>query len=106
MARKLPAQSPGHSMNSIRLKMLDALEDTGIMARARRYHHFAICTDSRGCDDLEKGKAYRLLPDEKAAKEGLVRVIDESGEDYLYPESCLVAVELPESVEDALLTEF
>lgn len=75
------------------------------MARTRPRHHFAICTDSRGCDDLEKGKAYRILPDEKAAREGLVRVVDESGEDYLYPESRLVAVELPESVEDALLME-
>ena len=35
----------------------------------------------------------------------MVRVVDESGEDYLYPESRLVAVELPESVEDALLME-
>ena len=75
------------------------------MTQTRRHRHFAICTDGRGCDDLEKGKAYRLLPDENAAKEGLVRVIDESGEDYLYPESRLVAIELPESVEDALLTE-
>ncbi|MDD9982510.1 MAG: hypothetical protein OXU81_14330 [Gammaproteobacteria bacterium] len=75
------------------------------MTRTRRRHHFAICTGSRGCDDLEKGKAYRILPDAKAAKEGLIRVIDESGEDYLYPESRLVAIELPESVEDALLME-
>jgi hypothetical protein len=47
-----------------------------------------------GSDDLDLGKTYRVLPDESAAGEGYLRVIDESGEDYLYPaEYFEVAVE-------------
>ena len=75
------------------------------MAQTRRHHQFAICVENRECDDLEKGKVYELLPDKKAAKEGYVRVIDESGEDYLYPESYLIAIDLPRPAEEALLTK-
>jgi hypothetical protein len=48
---------------------------------------------------LEIRKIYEILPDEKAAKHGLVRVIDESGEDYLYPKDFFVPIELPEAAE-------
>ncbi|HYP54330.1 MAG TPA: hypothetical protein VEQ42_12355 [Pyrinomonadaceae bacterium] len=48
-------------------------------------------------------KVYRLLPDEKAAEHQLVRVIDESGEDYLYPESWFVPITLPQAAEEAML---
>jgi hypothetical protein len=44
---------------------------------------FAVCVANEGCDDLSARLLYRLLPDESAAREGLVRVIDDSGEDYL-----------------------
>ncbi len=55
---------------------------------------FALCMiDSE--PDLELRKIYQVLPDESAAKENLVRVIDESGEDYLYPASSFVFIELP-----------
>ena len=54
---------------------------TGIPARPV----FAVCVANQGCDDLSVGMLYRLLPDEAAAAEGLVRVVDDSGEDYLYP---------------------
>ena len=40
-------------------------------------------------------RVYRVLPDAAAARRGLIRVIDESGEDYLYPARLFVAVELP-----------
>jgi len=46
-------------------------------------------------------KLYRSLRDEKAAARGLVRVIDESGEDYLYPASMFVVIDIPEEVEQA-----
>ena len=63
---------------------------------------FAICmTDSE--PDLELRKIYQVLPDESAAKENLVRVIDESGEDYLYPASSFVFIELPQEAERAFL---
>jgi hypothetical protein len=44
---------------------------------------------------LELHKVYRVLPDKEAEKEGDLRVVDESGEDYLYPEDYFVLVELP-----------
>jgi hypothetical protein len=47
---------------------------------------------------------YRVLPDEAAAEDGYVRVIDESGEDYLYPADYFVPIELPQAAEKALLS--
>jgi hypothetical protein len=64
---------------------------------------FALCVENRDCDDLEKRKLYRVLPDETATKEGYLRVVDESGEDYLYPESYFVLVPLPHKAREALL---
>jgi hypothetical protein len=53
---------------------------------------FVLCIRSEGSDDLEPRKVYRVLPDRAAARESLVRVIDESGEDYLYPAEHFVPV--------------
>jgi hypothetical protein len=64
--------------------------------------HFAICVRNEGMDDLELRKLYQVLPDPSAAQSGFVRVIDESGEDYLYPASNFLFVELPPTVENAL----
>ncbi len=72
------------------------------MATADPKSKFALCIENRDCDDLEKGKVYRTIPDEDAAKEGYLRVVDESREDYLYPESYFVLVELPQNAQDAL----
>jgi hypothetical protein len=63
---------------------------------------FALCIENTDCDDLEKGKVYRSIPDDDAAQEGYLRVVDESGEDYLYPESYFVLVDLPQKAQDAL----
>ena len=63
---------------------------------------FAICiTDAE--PDLEMRKTYQILPDPVAAKDNYVRVIDESGEDYLYPADYFVFVDVPEDAERALL---
>ena len=56
---------------------------------------FAFCIESRDCDDLEQGKVYRIFPDAVAVQEGYLRVMDESIEDYLYPESYFVRIDLP-----------
>ena len=65
---------------------------------------FAICVQNEGYPaSLELWKVYRILPDEKAAKHQLIRVIDESGEDYLYPEGWFVPIKLPQAVERAML---
>ena len=64
---------------------------------------FAICIDNAGYKaSLIVRKIYEVLPDEKAAEDDLFRVIDESGEDYLYHRSQFILVEFPAEVERAL----
>ncbi len=58
---------------------------------------FVLCIDNTDCEDLEQRKVYPMLPDAEAQKSGYVRVIDESGEDYLYPASCFVPLDIPQS---------
>ena len=67
-------------------------------------HRFAICIHNEGYPaSLELWKIYRVVPDEKAMRHQLVRIVDESGEDYLYPESYFVPIELPQAAEEAFL---
>lgn len=65
---------------------------------------FVICIRTGECEDLEPRKVYQVIPDEAAAEDGLVRVSDESGEDYLYPPDLFVPIELPRAAEEALLS--
>ena len=59
---------------------------------------FAICVSNAGVPaSLELRKVYRLVSDPAAASEGLVRVVDESGEDYLYPNKFFVPIEVPKA---------
>jgi hypothetical protein len=68
---------------------------------SRRY---AVCITNKGNEaSLERNKLYVLLPDRQAEADGLVRVIDEDGEDYLYPAAWFVAVEVPKAVQASLL---
>ncbi|KHE93065.1 MAG: hypothetical protein K8F52_04515 [Candidatus Scalindua rubra] len=60
------------------------------MVQEKTEKMFALCVEDKDCDDLEKRKIYQILPDEKATKEGYLRVVDESGDDYLYPESYVI----------------
>ena len=64
--------------------------------------HFVVCIRNEGCEDLQLRKLYRVLPNEAAARSHFLRVIDDSGEDYLYRDGNFLAVDLPASVEDAL----
>ena len=66
---------------------------------------FALCIDNRDCEDLEKRKIYQLLPDEEADRDGYLRVVDESGEDYLYPESYFIVIERNRKAQEALAEE-
>ena len=60
---------------------------------------FVICVNNSGYEvSLERRKLYQLIPDEVAAKHHQLRVVDESGEDYLYPESYFLPVALSENV--------
>jgi hypothetical protein len=63
---------------------------------------FVLCIDNRSTEDLEKGKVYRSMPDIAAEAEGMLRVIDESEDDYLYPAEYFVEVQLPQRAIDAL----
>jgi hypothetical protein len=67
-------------------------------------HEFAVCINN---DDypasLELHKIYRVLPDEDAATDNDIRIIDESGEDYLYPASYFAPIKVPVAVEESLL---
>ena len=63
---------------------------------------FMLCIENKDCEDLERRKIYQVLPDNEASKEGYLRVIDESGEDYLYPESYFILVQLPREAQEAL----
>jgi len=66
--------------------------------------HFVVCVNNRGYPaSLELHKIYRALPDEDAAEDGDIRVIDESGEDYLYSAARFVEVDLPQTVRRSLL---
>ena len=72
------------------------------MQKRQSQIHFALCIRKGEDDDLELRKAYAVLP--PAANEtGYLRVIDESGENYLYPADCFVPLELPQNVERVLL---
>jgi hypothetical protein len=65
--------------------------------------NFVICVDGSGSDDLQVWKLYRVMSDGQAAVENYLRVVDDSGEDYLYPASRFVGVDFPESVSSRLL---
>ena len=65
---------------------------------------FAVCIDNRDYPaSLELHKIYRVLPDDDASDDGDVRVIDESGEDYLYPAKIFVVIDVPAVVRGSLL---
>jgi hypothetical protein len=68
---------------------------------------FVVCVDNREYPvALELHKIYRSLPDGEAAADGDLRVIDESGEDYLYPARYFLPVRLPLEMERALAKSF
>jgi hypothetical protein len=72
------------------------------MEKEKKEQVFALCVENKDCEDLEKRKIYKVLPDAEAEKEGYFRVIDESGEDYLYPQSYFVLVQLSREAQEAL----
>ena len=65
---------------------------------------FALCVRDDGAEDLEQRKLYQVVPDRAAAREGYLRVVDESGEDYLYPSELFVALRLPAAIVKRLMS--
>lgn len=65
---------------------------------------FVICVSNEGYPgSLETRKVYQHIPDPDAAERNLIRVVDESGEDYLFPRPMFLEVELPEAAKEAIL---
>lgn len=65
---------------------------------------FVVCLKNEGYEaSLERRKIYRTLPDSEAAKHQQIRVVDESGEDYLYPKKFFAPLELPQAIRRAVL---
>ena len=74
------------------------------MARKNnREPKFAVCISSDDPDLLTRRRIYQVLPDDSAAKSNYIPVIDNEGEDYLYPADYFLFIELPRKVEQALL---
>ena len=70
----------------------------------KRATQFAVCLDNTGNEaSLILGKVYVVVPDARAAKDALIRIIDESGEDYLFSRSQFEIVEFPQAVRRRLL---
>ena len=64
---------------------------------------FVVCISNEGYPaSLEVRKIYEVVPDSSAGEHGLIRVMDESGEDYLYPHNHFIPIDLPQSIEEAL----
>jgi len=72
------------------------------MKKTKTAVQFVLCIRNEGCDDLDVRKVYQAIPDADAEKEEYVRIIDESGEDYLYPGRYFIAIELPRDAVKAL----
>lgn len=72
------------------------------MNAANLKSRFVVCIKNEDCEDLELRKLYEVLPDDKAAEDDYIRVIDESGEDYLYPALYFCPVEIPQGVREGL----
>ncbi|MBM4261379.1 MAG: hypothetical protein FJ145_08105 [Deltaproteobacteria bacterium] len=70
--------------------------------KPKRKKQLAVCVRSDDADLLTPRRIYEVLPDEQAAKSRCLRVIDNEGEDYLYPASYFVFVDLPPAVRQAI----
>lgn len=69
-----------------------------------KHRHFAVCIRNEDHEEsLELKKIYELLEDQRAEEHNMVRVIDEEGEDYLYPREWFLPIELPQRIEEAIL---
>jgi len=70
--------------------------------RATATMKFAVCIQSDDADLLTPRMIYQVLPDESAAKSNYVRIVDNEGEDYLYPAAYFMFLDLPAEIEQAL----
>ncbi len=70
----------------------------------KNFSEFVVCINNSDYPaSLELHKIYRVIADKEAEDEGDIRIIDESGEDYIYPSSYFVPIQVPQTVEESLL---
>ena len=70
----------------------------------RRVRQFALCLENKGNEaSLVLGKIYRILPDARAARDNLVRIVDESGDDYLFEKRQFALVDFPLAIRKRIL---
>ena len=78
---------------------------TGMAKLSVTKRRFVVCVKNEGYEvSLERRKIYVSIEDEEARTHKLIRVIDESGEDYLFPEKMFIPIELPQPIRRAVLT--
>jgi len=70
-------------------------EKRPVMSKSASHSKLVLCVRPGDSEDLEVRKVYEALPDPKAAREGYLRIVDESGEGYPYPAECFAPVKLP-----------
>ncbi|HRN25216.1 MAG: hypothetical protein IT276_07130 [Ignavibacteriaceae bacterium] len=75
------------------------------MNKKNKFIEFVLCIENKDCDDLEKRKVYAVKPDSKAEEDGYLRIIDESGEDYLYPKTYFTSIQFPQELQDSLFVK-
>jgi hypothetical protein len=63
---------------------------------------YVVCVETGGNDDLQERKIYEVIPDSSAPGSGLLRVVDDSGEDYLYPGRLFVPLQVPDLLRSVL----
>lgn len=63
---------------------------------------YMLCINNGGSEDLEVRKLYEVIPDDNASKDHYLRVIDESGEDYLYPEDYFYPIDLAANIRETI----
>ena len=79
-------------------------EQMRIRKSPRGKRTFVVCVRSDGCEaSLERNKIYAVLPDKEAERDGELRVVDESGEDYIFSADRFVTIEVPAAVRQSLL---
>ena len=70
-----------------------------------QYHQFVVCLNNEGYEaSLEVSKIYQVINDEEATANGLIRLIDESGEDYAFSKDRFCPIEVPEPVAEVVLS--
>ena len=80
-----------------------SVSGTSTKTGARKKSEFVVCVDNRGYEaSLERNKIYLAVKDENAGQSGDVRIVDESGEDYLYSKKRFVPIEVPATVKASI----